>query len=644
MSKSSAALAKAQRGAPLAARRRAATPPAGAGAGRAAKPGVASLSEAERGEIVDTFIELLEGLYAHLPLKRAMYAIDPVQRLRLLRQRVASIDDAELHAEVAATLASLRDAHTRYIGPAALEGRVATLAFLVEAYGEAGRRRYVVSKVTAGSKRISDAHFVPGVELLTWNAVPIDRAVDLHAEHETGGRRDARRARAIESLTLRALQYLPAPDEDWVLIGYRGLDRVRREVRINWHVVTPGRARTAVRRDTPARRAMAADPAAELARRVKKLLFAPRLWEAEQRAPSARARTAANPARAPRRGEWIDTEFHDAVGAKEVATRHGRFAYLRLWSFDVDDDGAFVDEVIRLLALLPQHGLIIDLRSNPGGLVAAAERLLQLFTPHPVATARFAMVATALTRAMVGASQNELEFEPWRRSVNVALATGDVYSQAVALTPTEMANDIGHVYGGPVVTVVDANTYSAGDLFAAGFVDNGIGTLVSIDAATGGGGANVWEPFEVHRSVAGTTFERGELPGGVGYTVAVRRATRSGVAEGGAIEDVGVDAHEHYAMTKRDLTGDNRGLFDFCGALLKDQPVTGMEVGHQADGSFLVTTHGLDRIDVMVDGRQRESLDVVDRPPTTVARSQGATVELRGYAGGELKQRRQLHR
>ena len=40
-------------------------------------------------QIVDTFVELIEGLYAHLPLKRAMYAIDPLQRLRLLRQRVA---------------------------------------------------------------------------------------------------------------------------------------------------------------------------------------------------------------------------------------------------------------------------------------------------------------------------------------------------------------------------------------------------------------------------------------------------------------------------------------------------------------------------------------------------------------------------
>jgi len=48
----------------------------------------------------------------------------------------------------------------------------------------------------------------------------MDRAVDRHAEDETGGRPDARRARALESMTLRALQYGPWPDERWVTLGF----------------------------------------------------------------------------------------------------------------------------------------------------------------------------------------------------------------------------------------------------------------------------------------------------------------------------------------------------------------------------------------------------------------------------------------
>ena len=45
------------------------------------------LEPKDRAAIVDQAIVLLEGFYAHLPLKRAMHAIDPLQRLRLLRHR-----------------------------------------------------------------------------------------------------------------------------------------------------------------------------------------------------------------------------------------------------------------------------------------------------------------------------------------------------------------------------------------------------------------------------------------------------------------------------------------------------------------------------------------------------------------------------
>jgi len=74
-----------------------------------ARTRVPSLTTDERTQIVDTFVELIEGLYTHLPLKRAMYAIDPLQRLRLLRQRISTIDDWELHSELAATMTSLSD-------------------------------------------------------------------------------------------------------------------------------------------------------------------------------------------------------------------------------------------------------------------------------------------------------------------------------------------------------------------------------------------------------------------------------------------------------------------------------------------------------------------------------------------------------
>jgi len=603
---------------------------------------VPSLTTDERTQIVDTFVELIEGLYTHLPLKRAMYAIDPLQRLRLLRQRISTIDDWELHAELAATMTGLRDAHTRYIGPTALADQVATLPFLVEAYGDPSDRRYIVSKVSLASRRVRDPHFVAGVELLRWNAVPMDRAVDIHADRETGGRPDARRGRALESLTFRALQYVAPPDEDWVIVGYRDLRGKSREVRFDWRVVKPGRAHTAGRPERT-RRAFAIDPEAETTRRVKKLLFAPTLWYADQRAAASAPREPR--AARPEVGEWIDNDFQDVVAAKVIKTPSGTFGYLRLWSFDVADDVAFIDEVARLLSLLPQRGLIIDLRANPGGLIWAAERMLQLFTPRRVTTTRFSMLATPLTRAMADASQNRDELDPWRESLNRAVSTGEAYSGAAPLTPSAQANDRGQVYSGPVVAIVDANTYSSGDLFAAGFSDNEIGILVSVDQATGAGGANVWQPHDVQIALEDTPYAQKPLPGDVSYTLAVRRATRSGASEGVAIEDIGVRGDETYTLTKRDLIHDNSGLLAFCARLLKAQPATSMTAAVDADDptTLTVTTNGLDRLDVVVDGRPFASLDVDDRTPTTISLKEGwDQLELSGYADSELAQRRRI--
>src|SRR6185437_13179662 len=104
-------------------------------------------------------------------------------------------------------------------------------------------------------------------------------------------------------------------------------------------------------------RAFGIDPAAETHRQVKKLLFAPGQWYAGRGAAGPRAVKAAPVSD----GEWLPTTQPDALAAKVVKVRGQRLGYLRLWSFDVTDDQAYLAEVTRLLAALPDRGLIIDL-------------------------------------------------------------------------------------------------------------------------------------------------------------------------------------------------------------------------------------------------------------------------------------------
>jgi hypothetical protein len=446
----------------------------------------------------------------------------------------------------------------------------------------------------------------------------------------------------LETLTLRALQFGPPPDEHWVVVGYTDLDGNERDVRVDWRVVSPRKARTASDETSLGWRSYAIDPAAETGRRVRKLLFAPRLWLSDHAALAtspAAGRAKAETAK----GDWLETEYQDTLAAREITTGSGRYGYLRLWSFDVSDDVPFVEEVVRLLGLLPDRGLVVDLRANPGGLISAAERLLQLFGPQRIVPTRFSLVATPLTREMASAPQNAGDLDAWRESLDDAVATGELYSKAVPITPAERCNDIGQVYGGPVVAVVDANTYSAGDLFAAGFVDNDLGLLVTVGQATGAGGANVWMPDDVSDALLGTRFEQPALPAGIGYTISVRRATRSLTADGMAIEDVGVRGHRVHAMTRRDLVQGNRDLLNHCGRLLASRPRTQLTLAEAGEG-VAVATLGLDRLDVFVDDRPFSSRPASDGTTNVELPPTWTELDAAGYADSVVRQRRRLRR
>ncbi len=522
---------------------------------------VPELDGGQRLQILDALIRAIEGSYAHLPAKRAAYANDPVQALTLLRRQAAELSNREFRRAVSTIVTGLRDAHTRYIGPDTLRHHVAVLPFLVEQYGPDSAPRYLVSKVNTDS--LDDPDFVVGVELESWNGVPFARAVDNYADRETGGRPDSRRARALESLTFRALDYRPPPDAHGVIVGFRTRTGRKAEKRIPWRALTPGKAATAATRGSRAATKLAADPAAEAVRRAKKLMFAPELWASDrERARTPPPATRAAPAMPV--GEWLETPLQDVLAARALSRSVG---YLRIWSFDIDDDRTFVDELIRLLAQLPQTGLIVDLRGNPGGLIWAAERALQLFTGARIQPTRFSLVATPSTRQMAESPFNRLELEAWGPSLQDSVSTGELYAQPLPLTDPSWCNDLGRHYPGPAVAVVDANTYSSGDLFAAGWVDHDIGPLVSVGQATGAGGANVWTSNQLRDALSGTDHQLPPMPGGAGFTMAFRRAIRSGSGDGIPIEDLGISGIP-YAMTRNDLLKGNTGLLRFCRRLL----------------------------------------------------------------------------
>jgi Peptidase family S41 len=596
------------------------------------------LSTDERARLVDQARVLIEDLYVHLPLKRAMHAVDPVQRLKLLRYRLERMSERRFHDELIRIFTGLRDLHTNYILPAPYQSKTAFLPFLIEEYFEDGESRFIVSKTFPGFEHPT---FKAGVTLRYWNGVPIERAVDLNADRQAGSNLDARRARGVEAMTIRPMAQSAPPDEEWVVVGYADDDGQDQALLLEWRVFEPDPSPEGVDPnavDKPAARSLGIDAKTEAVRRAKKLLFAPKAMAAEEKVASARAQGGTEAVGASGVDVETTSTMPDVFSFGTVETSQGAWAYIRIWTFNVDDADAFVAEFVRIASLLPQEGLIVDVRGNGGGLITAGERLLQVLTPRAIEPERLAFVNTPLTFRL--ARENDF-ISQWTDSIAQAVETGSTFSLGFPIEPDEEYNRIGQQYQGPVVLITDALCYSTTDIFAAGFQDHRIGPILGTSGNTGAGGANVWTHDLLSQLITGPDSPFEELPSGASFRVSIRRTTRVGDRAGVPVEDLGVVPDEIHQLTKRDLLEGNQDLFERAGALLAGTRAYALTVDTEPEDAGLqvkATTRNLSRIDVSVNTRPVLTVDVADGENgfEVAAVGDGDTVELRGFDGERL--------
>src|SRR5215203_7078146 len=144
----------------------------------------AGLSREERLRIVEQALVLMEMNYVHLPMKRAIHAIDPIQQLKLLRFHLAEWNEdlestISFHRRMLSIFGSTRDLHTLYLLPEPYKNCTAYLPFLIEQCFENGIETFIVTRTADSGKEPTDsndgggARFDRGVEVLGWNGVPI---------------------------------------------------------------------------------------------------------------------------------------------------------------------------------------------------------------------------------------------------------------------------------------------------------------------------------------------------------------------------------------------------------------------------------------------------------------------------------------
>jgi C-terminal processing protease CtpA/Prc len=612
-----------------------------------------NLTLADRVLIVEQALVLMADNYVHLPLKSAMHAVNPVQRLRLLRARLEQQTDETMepepifHAEMSRIFHSVRDLHTNYVLPEPFAGLFAFLPFQVERCMEGGAPKYVVTRLAAD---IAVPTFKAGVEILYWNGIPMDRAVAVNADRFAGSNLAARLSRGVQSMTIRPLRLHLPPDEEWVTVTYLDAGGVRRELRAPW-VVAPNVPPMADDGElSTAAASMGLDLLTDEVNRATARLYAPRAIEEQFGAAEVELTT--TPAA---QGAEVPTSMPLAFRARSVVTSSGTFGHLRIFTFNVPDPDAFVTEFVRLVGLLPQDGLILDVRGNGGGHIHASEFTLQTLTPRRITPEPVQFICSPLNLAIVrqhGTNPTgQIDLGPWLPSMKQAVQTASIYSSAFSITPDDGANARGQRYFGPVVLVIDARCYSATDIFTAGFQDHGIGPVLGIDTNTGAGGANVWTHgllrtlLEVPQPNPASPYR--PLPGKADMRVAIRRTLRVGRLSGTPVEDLGVLPDRLHDMTRRDVLENNADLLEDAGSILAAMPRRRLDVTASFAAGVLtleVDVSGADRLDAYVDGRPRSSTDVVDGHTTLTLDGLASAVIVRveAFAAGELVAARRL--
>ncbi len=543
----------------------------------------------ERILIIEQAKQLFEHFYVHAPFKQRTGSPNPLEVLAKLRETLEDGDESDFHQLMLMLFLSQKDAHTLYGLPAPFRNSLAFLPFQIQSFtDETGTKRFVVSRLMKG---FVQADFEVGVEVVGWSGKPILDAVRESAEAEVGGNEAAFLANGLTRMCLRPLTYAVAPEQFEETIAYiplkGGDSKQTKQITLPWGVSTG--------MDTMKTFGDGTGSSADQV--VQKRKGSMVIWSPDKCAYEYGGDSGEMDSKFKEIFEFQYPEGPKRPGFMNPAHLpcalhpNARYGYIRVKNFDLHfqgpgtREGEVAEEFKRLLEIQMDHapdGLVLDLRGNPGGNVKAAEAMLQMLTPKRIQPAKFhwrlnETVRQALERvralsnksAALDEAEQKIfdslapEFEAWDQDLDPDMAAKlpEFLTSGRQVTEEADANDIGQVYQGPVVLLVDAFTYSAGDIFAGGFQDHEIGPILGIDTATGGGGATVKRHEDLLQNLApnaGVPLQ--QLPVGVTMTVAVLRSTRVFGFEGTAIEGIGVVPDKLHVPTRRDVLDGNPEL------------------------------------------------------------------------------------
>lgn len=438
--------------------------------------------------LLEQALFLFEHANVHLPVRRR----DGYDPLPMLRQLIDGGPNSRpaLYGRLLEIFAGFGDRHSRIVLPSPWNESFAYLPLVIGRVGEGDDAQFIVT----GS---ADPRLRKGRRVYGWNDRPLEAVLRRHMRLQHGANEAARAAKALQTLTIRPLALMPPPAGP-VTLSLGETRRSRQRVRLQWRVTDEGT--------------------------LGHLL-------ADCRPP-------------------VDGFESRPFGLRFriFASRDGKqVGWLKIPSLRVPPD-TLTPVVCEILAQAPETGLVLDLRGCEEGFIPTGEALLQLFSKSLVGPIAFQFRVTDWMTGLVG---NAGALAAWQGAMITAAAARKTYTEARAISSADELAAIPQRYGGRLLVLVDALTYSTAEMVASSLQDHGMAQIVGTAGQTGGGGGSPWD-LSIFAKLAGEEW-LSRPKGGASLQIAVRRNLRSHRNAGKPLEGAGVIPDIVLRPTERDL-------------------------------------------------------------------------------------------
>lgn len=522
-------------------------------ADRRAEIAFPTLTDDEKAIILDQAHLLMADLYVHRERKLKLYGagVDALPMLDALAKDASTVNAETFHRRASHAFTAQRDLHTNYLFPKPYSCYATLLPFDFTLVRTGSGDAIAVSRLLGSDDVLKLAPAAAQVQvgdiLISFNGkAPFEAAKDFY-EAGGGSNRFARLRYAVGNMTYFSHVIDFVPNEDTVRLELQHSDGKTYAVELPW-ISRLGNA------------ACVSPPPAEFRKTVEK----PNPWvgsdlrqlekdEVYRQEKKSRANF-----RAALADVWTPTA-DPILRYRIVDNAAGRFGIIRMDSFvpgklSVDE---YIDEVRRILLdpLASVDGIIFDVRSNGGGYLPISDKLVQLFVPSEILSSRARFRNSPANAFFIENATTGRFDETYRDALKQATDHGQRLTGLVRFYDDALVNRIGQSFFKPVAIFTNANCYSACDTFSAQMQDQGRALVIGEDAATGGGGANVWKMSEFFSSLPEKnkgSFK--SLPQSMDMRVAWRQTVRTGKNAGKLIEDAGITPERLAPASVEDLT------------------------------------------------------------------------------------------